>query len=99
MLTIPFIQDPGKNTVSNKVALSGGGACDWELSNIKLQFKYNNPDAFGENIKKNVPDDIVFMFDNNEPPRGNGYEEDVNGNVIVVKDFYPMVKKNSQMTA
>ena len=93
-LTVPFILDTGKDTVSNKVALIGGGGCDWQLSNVKFQFKLNNPEKFSANIKKNIPDDIVFMFDDSSPPpRGDGYEENVSGDVIVVKDFYPMVKR------
>ncbi len=67
LLMVPFVQDPGKNTISNKVALSGGGRCDWELSNIRFQFKYGNPNKFGASVS--IPGDIVFMFDNNTPPK------------------------------
>lgn len=94
LLSVPFVQDPGKNTVSNKVALSGGGACDWKLSSIRFQFKYINPKVFGDSVNKNIPNDIVFMFDNNEPPRGNGNEESVSGEVIINKNYYPLINKN-----
>ncbi|EAQ4906424.1 hypothetical protein FCJ48_18310 [Salmonella enterica] len=92
-LTVPFIQDAGKNTVSNKIALSGGGSCNWQLSNIRFQFKFSNPDKFGEGIKINIPADIVFIFDDNDPPRGDGNEEDVTGDVEVKKDYYAMINK------
>ena len=46
---------------------------------------------FGADIKKNVPNDIVFVFDKNSPPRGYGHYKDVSGAIEIESDYYPLV--------
>jgi hypothetical protein len=89
--TVPFKSEMGSGTVSNRVALDGGGQCEWKLSNIRFQFKFSDMTKFGADIKKNIPNDIVFVFDNNSPPRGNGHYEDVYGDIKTKNDYYPLV--------
>ncbi|CAI2026623.1 Uncharacterised protein [Serratia quinivorans] len=91
LLTVPFKAEPGSDTVSNSVALDGGGQCEWKLSNIRFQFKFSNMAKFGADIKKNVPNDIVFVFDKNSPPRGDGHYKDVSGAIEIESDYYPLV--------
>ncbi|WP_409075901.1 hypothetical protein ACF2G4_08940 [Pantoea sp. C3] len=91
LLTVPFKSEMGSGTVSNRVALDGGGQCEWKLSNIRFQFKFSDMTKFGAGIKKNIPNDIVFVFDNNSPPRGNGHYEDVYGDIKIKNDYYPLV--------
>ena len=93
LLTVPFQPETDSDTVSNRVALDGGGECVWKLSNIRFQFKFSNMMQFGADIKRNIPTDIVFVFDRNAPPRGDGHYEDIYGNVIINKDYYPLIKK------
>ncbi|ELY4299725.1 hypothetical protein SMZ33_000270 [Cronobacter turicensis] len=68
LLTVPFKPEKGSEIVSNRVALDGGGQCEWKLSNIRFQFKFSDMTKFGADIKNNIPNDIVFVFDNNSPP-------------------------------
>ena len=91
LLTIPFKPEPGSGIVSNSVALDGGGQCEWKLSNIRFQFKFSDMTKFGTDIKYNIPSDIVYAFDNNSPPRGNGHYEDVYGDIKIKNDYYPLV--------
>ncbi|EOV8960592.1 hypothetical protein ACN6U0_002417 [Cronobacter turicensis] len=90
-LTVPFNPEKGSNIVSNNIALDGGGQCEWKISNIRFQFKFSKMDRFGINIKKNIPNDIVFMFDDNQPPRGNGHKDNVMGDVLIIKDYYALI--------
>ena len=94
LLIVPFKAEPGSDTVSNSVALNGGGQCEWKLSNIRFQFKFSNMAKFGTDIKKNVPNDIVFVFDKNAPPRGDGHYEDISGDIVIKKDYYPLVRND-----
>jgi hypothetical protein len=94
LLTVPFKPDMGSDTVSNKVALDGGGQCEWKLSNVRFQFELSNMTKFGEDIKKNIPNDIVFVFDRNAPPRGDGHYDDVSGNIIISHDYYPLIRND-----
>jgi hypothetical protein len=94
LLTVPFKPGIDTHSVTNNVALDGGGQCDWKLSNIKIQFEYKNIGDFGSEVTENTPEDIVFMFDNNDPPRGDGHYENVSGNIVVKKDYYPTILKS-----
>ncbi len=91
LLTVPFKPETGSDIVSNSVALDGGGQCEWKLSNIRFQFKFSDMTKFGADIKKNIPNDVVFMFDDNQPPRGDGHKEDVMGDVLIIKNYYALI--------
>lgn len=91
LLTVPFNQEKGNNIVSNNIALDGGGQCEWKLSNIKFYFQYQDITQFGTKVTENTPDDIVFVFDRNAPPRGDGHYENVSGHVVIKKDYFPTV--------
>ena len=91
LLTVPFNPEKGSDIVSNNIALDGGGQCEWKLSNIRFQFKFSNMAKFGADIKKNIPNDIVFVFDENSPPRGDGYYKDVFGAIEIAIDYYPLI--------
>ncbi len=91
LLTVPFKVETGSDMVSNSVALDGGGQCEWKLSNIRFQFKFSDMTKFGADIKQSVSSDIVFVFDKNAPPRGDGHYEDVYGAIKIENDYYPLV--------
>ncbi|MFP2421404.1 hypothetical protein ACLEXA_07615 [Pseudescherichia vulneris] len=61
------------------------------MSNVRFQFELSNITKFGGDIKKNIPNDIVFVFDRNAPPRGDGHFEDVNGSVVIENKYYPVI--------
>ncbi|MTH48880.1 hypothetical protein [Intestinirhabdus alba] len=91
LLTVPFKPEAGSNVVSNAVAFDGGGQCGWKLSNIRFQFQFHDMTAFGQDIKKNIPNDIVFVFDEHAPPRGDGHYEVRSGAVIIQSEYYPVI--------
>ncbi|WP_380177461.1 hypothetical protein [Kalamiella sp. sgz302252] len=93
LLTVPFKPEAGSDIVSNSVALDGGGYCEWKISNFIFSFEYQDKTIFGANVKENTSKDIVFMFDDNAPPRGDGHHERISGNIIITKDYYPIVLK------
>lgn len=81
--------------MSNNIALDGGGQCEWKLSNIKFDFQYQNMKKFGVGVKKNIPSNIVFVFDRNAPPRGNGHYDDVYGVIEIKKNYYPLIRRKN----
>ncbi|ELY4299723.1 hypothetical protein SMZ33_000268 [Cronobacter turicensis] len=94
-LTISFYPEKGSEIVSNRVALDGGGQCEWKLSNIKFDFQFHDMKKFGEQVKKNIPDDIVFIFDGNAPPRGDGHYHDIYGDMEIRKNYYPLIRRKN----
>jgi len=95
LLTVPFYKETGSYRVSSSIAIDGGGRCEWKLSNIKFDFKYHNMKHFGGSVKNNIPADIVFVFDKNAPPRGDGNYDNVYGAVEIEKNYFPLIRKNS----
>jgi len=95
LLTIPFNPEKGSDIVSNNIALDGGGQCEWKLSNIRFQFKFSDMEKFGADIKNNVPNDIVFVFDKNAPPRGDGHYKDISGVIEIKKNYYPLIRRKN----
>ncbi|WP_455864771.1 hypothetical protein [Pantoea agglomerans] len=94
LLTVPFNPEKGNNIVSNNIALDGGGKCGWTLSNIRFQFKFKDMTKFGADIKKNISNDIVFVFDKNAPPRGDGHYENISGDIVIKQDYYPLIRND-----
>lgn len=81
-----------KNGVKDKeykipIPRSIGGDCEWKLSNLTLIFK----STLDNGISDNVPISEVVIFDNNPPQRLSGSYLDVNGNLDLTDDYFPIV--------
>ena len=71
----------------------GGGACKWHLANVIFGVTYADPTRFGENVTSGAGGGVVVIFDHNNSPRG-GADIEVDGDLIIKKDYYPWVKEN-----
>lgn len=58
--------------VTADIPVSGGGYCDWQLSNIKFEVRLKNPQIIDAEITKNHGFKTVFITDNNAPQAFNG---------------------------
>ena len=94
LLTVPFNPEKSSDIVSNNIALNGGGQCEWKLSNIRFQFKFSDMTKFGTDIKNNISNDIVFVFDKNSPSRGDGHYENISGDIVIKQDYYPLIRSD-----
>ncbi|MFT0521566.1 hypothetical protein [Pseudomonas faucium] len=73
-----------------KLAVDGGGACQWRLSNVTFGVIYKDPARFGEGVVYGAGGGVVVIFDNNNSSRG-GADREVEGDLILKQDFYPWV--------
>jgi len=73
-----------------RLAVNGGGSCQWRLSNVTFGVTYANPTQFGENVSFGTGGGVVVVFDNNNSPRG-GTGIKVDGDLAIKKDYYPRV--------
>jgi hypothetical protein len=80
-----------------KLPMDGGGACKWHLSNITFGVAYANPANFGTNVTYGAGGGVVVMFDNNRPSRSGGFIREVEGDVMIKKDYYPWVSDLSSL--
>lgn len=73
-----------------RLAINGGGACRWQLSNATFGVFYNKPEFSGEKITFGSGGGVVVVFDNNDSQRG-GRGIKVDGDLTLVKDYYPWI--------
>ncbi|WP_256660551.1 hypothetical protein [Pseudomonas sp. G(2018)] len=76
-----------------KLPVDGGGTCQWRLSNVTFGVAYANPAHFGQNVTSGGGGGVVVIFDHNNSPRG-GVGREVDGDLILKKEYYPWVKEN-----
>lgn len=58
--------------VTADIPVSGGGYCDWQLSNIKFEVRLKNPQVIESGITDNFGFKTIFITDNNAPQAFNG---------------------------
>ena len=75
-----------------KLAVDGGGACQWRLSNVTFGVVYEDPTIFGENVTYGAGGGVVVVFDNNDSSRGDKGIK-VDGDLRIRKDYYPWVSE------
>ncbi len=71
-----------------KLAVNGGGACQWRLSNVTFGIRVKDPDSFGDGVVYGTGGGVVVMFDGNDSGRG-GADRNVDGDLVLVQEFYP----------
>ncbi|WP_268799179.1 hypothetical protein [Pseudomonas huanghezhanensis] len=73
-----------------KMAIDGGGACKWRLSNVTFGVAYAYPTRFGENVRYGAGGGVLVVFDHNNPSHG-GVTWTVEGDLTIKKEYYPWV--------
>ena len=75
-----------------ELAMDGGGACQWRLSNVTFGVAYADPARFGESVNFGGGGGVVVIFDHNNSPRG-GADFKVEADLTIKKDYYPWVSE------
>lgn len=82
------LKNEGKgNEYKIPIPRNGGGDCEWKLSNLTLRFQ----SIPGDGDAQNVPASEVVIFDNNAPQQLRGSYIDINGDLDLTGDYFPMV--------
>ena len=76
-----------------KVPMEGGGECQWRLSNVMFGVAYREPERFGEKVTYGAGGGVLVSFDHNRPLRTSGIPIEVEGDLIVKKDYYPWLSE------
>ncbi|WP_248162731.1 hypothetical protein [Pseudomonas sp. W15Feb34] len=78
-----------------KLAINGGGRCQWQLSNVTFGVTYANTAHFGENVKAGPGGGVIVMFDQHLPQQRSVFEPIINvsGDLLIRKDYYPWVNE------
>lgn len=78
-----------------KLARSGGGACQWKLSNVTFGVQFANTSLYGANARAGGGGGIIVVFDDN-PPQQVSYPDRtkvVSGDLLIKEDYYPWVSE------
>ncbi|MDH0291001.1 hypothetical protein N7414_17910 [Pseudomonas sp. GD04087] len=91
-MDIPPVQQGQSDIYEAKVPRDGGGACQWQLSNVTFGVTYREPERFGENVVFGAGGGVVVIFDDNASPRG-GANIKVDGDLTIKESYYPWVSE------
>ncbi|MEY0266161.1 hypothetical protein [Morganella morganii] len=80
--------------VTADIPVSGGGYCDWQLSNIKFEVKLKNPQIIDSEITDNFGFETVFITDNNAPQAFNGGYVSHSGNFNELVFLFPLMRES-----
>ncbi|WP_082981239.1 hypothetical protein [Morganella psychrotolerans] len=80
--------------VTADIPVSGGGYCDWQLSNIKFEVKLKNPQTIDPIITDNFGFEAVFITDNNAPQAFNGGYIPHRGDFSESLLLFPLVRES-----
>ncbi len=83
---------PGKAEAD--IPESGGGECNWKLSNITFEVKLKNPTNIDPLISKNFGAEVTFVLDNNAPATFDGGYEKKTGNVDEELILFPLISES-----
>lgn len=90
-MEIEPVQQGHSDIYEAKVPKDGGGACQWQLSNVTFGVTYREPQHFGENVVYGAGGGVVVMFDDRRPSRSFGLPIHVDGDLAIKESYYPWI--------
>ncbi|MEI9535064.1 hypothetical protein [Moellerella wisconsensis] len=79
------------NQVKANIPKSGGGKCDWKLSNITFEVKLKDPSKIDPLITENFGAEATFVVDHNAPQVFDGGFEKKTGDINETLIFFPLI--------
>ncbi|MDF3931926.1 hypothetical protein [Pseudomonas citronellolis] len=75
-----------------KLDRSGGGPCQWNLSNVTFGVHYEDTAQLGEGVRYGYGGGVIVIFDRNLPQRRSMERvREVNGDIVIREDYYPWI--------
>ncbi len=95
--TVQPLQQGNSNLYETKLAINGGGGCQWQLSNVTFGVTYASTTHFGQNVQSGPGGGIIVMFDDHLPQRRSVFDPtvEVSGDLLIKEDYYPWVSEKS----
>ncbi|MBS3894458.1 hypothetical protein [Serratia marcescens] len=95
-IKIPLQQQGNSNLWKAKVAMNGGGSCDWKLSEFKMRIAYTDATHLGKDLVPGNGVGVKFAFD--DLASQNGQFETVSSTVNLSPKYYPLIKTNKRIS-
>ncbi len=96
-LELQPVRRPGTDVYEATVAVNGGGACRWRLSNVTLGVRYEDASKFGDDVKFGGGGDFIVTFDEANSAYGGPNARpstSIDGFVSLKKDYYPWLSEH-----
>lgn len=96
-LEIRPVRRPGTNVYEASMAVDGGGACRWKLSNVTFGVEHEDPSRFGGDVIQGMGGDVVVMFDEVRSAHGAPNAEpnvSTDGVMSIKRDYYPWLSEH-----
>lgn len=89
---VPLVQQGNSDLYQAKVALKGGGKCDWSLSVVRMRMQFK-PDSSLAKGKDTIPSSTSFVFDElgNNSSLLAGPPREVYGDQEIKITYFPMI--------
>lgn len=87
-----YRQQGSSNIWQQRIAIDGGGPCQWQLNSVKVSFKIADSNLLVKG-KEVIETNYIFDFNNYglSDGYGTGGAKEVRGNLNLTTDFFPMV--------
>lgn len=95
VIRIPMNQSNG-DIWEAKVAMTGGGSCQWALSAVTLGIEYIDATHLGKDLVPGTAVGVSLAFDN-DASRNGQFETLSDSNPIFSSTYYPLVKTNKMI--
>ncbi len=92
---IPLQQQQASELWRAKVAMTGGGPCDWTLSEFNLGIKYIDATHLGKDLVPGTAVGATIAFD--DIAARNGTFKETRGNLTLKTKYYPYIKRYSRV--
>ncbi|WP_439413019.1 hypothetical protein [Enterobacter ludwigii] len=94
-VTIPLEQQENSNIWQARVAMNGGGSCDWKLSEFDLGIEYIDATHLGKDLVPGTAVGATIAFD--DLASQNGQFKSVLGNLILTPKYFPYIARYSMV--
>jgi len=82
------------NQVEANIPQSGGGKCDWKLSNFVFKVTLKDPTKIDPLISDNLGKKVTFVLDNNAPATFDGGYEQKSGDFNETLTLFPLITED-----
>jgi len=90
---IPLQQQESSNIWHAKVAMNGGGSCEWKLSEFNLGIEYIDATHLGVGIVPGAPVGASFAFD--DIAARNGQFDFFSGSISLSPVYFPVIQEEN----
>ena len=92
---IPLQQQGTSNIWKARVAMNGGGSCDWKLSEFKMRIAYTDATHLGKDLVPGNGVGVKFAFD--DLASQNGQFDTVPSTVNLSPKYYPLITSDKEI--